>query len=85
MDEENFLHIFYMNDEQRVISVQVNHSFFFDPNDPFKQPKIEYFKLQPAEAKVFKIEAPEGSIPYVKKWQNHVLLSYYNQKDEHKL
>jgi hypothetical protein len=81
MDEESFLKIYYMNDEQKPITVQVNHAFFFDPNDLTKQPKIEYFTLQPAEARVFSIEVFDTkAIPFVKKWQNQVLLTYHNQK-----
>lgn len=76
MDELYYLYIYYMNDEQKPITVQVNHYFFFNPNDPYKEPKVEYFKLDPAEAKVFKIEVPENSIPYVKKWKDVVLLTY---------
>ena len=76
MDELYYLYIYYLNDEQKPVTVQLNHYFFFNPNDPFKQPKIEYFKLDSCEAKVFKIECPEGSIPYVKKWPNQVLLTY---------
>lgn len=81
MDETNFLYVYYMNDEQRPITVQINHSFFFNPNDPFKQPKIEYVTLQSCEARLFEIEAPEGSIPYIKKWPNQVLLSYQDLKE----
>lgn len=76
MDELHYIYIYYMNDEQAPITVQVNHVFFFDPNNPLKPPKIEYFTLEKSEAKVFKIECPEGSIPYVKKWRQQVLLTY---------
>jgi hypothetical protein len=76
MDELNYLYIYYMNDEQKPVTVQINHLFWFDPNNPFKQPDIEYHTLQACEARIFKVEAPENSIPYVKKWQNKVLLSY---------
>lgn len=76
MDEQNYIQIYYMNDEQKPITVQINHEFRFDPNNPHKEPMVEYIILQPCEARLFKIEAPEGSIPYVKKWQNQVLLTY---------
>lgn len=68
--------IYYVNDEQKPVTVQINHEFRFDPNNPFKQPDIEYHTLQACEARIFKVEAPENSIPYVKKWQNQVLLTY---------
>lgn len=76
MDELHYLYIYYMNDEQNPITVKLIHSLFFNPNDPYKEPKIEFFKLAPQEAKVFKIEVPENSIPYVKKWKDMVLLTY---------
>lgn len=76
--EENYIYIYYLNDEQTEVFVQVNHAFFFDPNDPTKQPNIKYTKLRPAEGKLFKIEVSEaeGFIPYVKKWKGKVLLTY---------
>lgn len=76
MDELNYIYIYYMNDEQKPITVQINHLFWFDPNNPTKQPDVEYITLEACEARLFKIEAPENSIPYVKKWQNKVLLTY---------
>ena len=76
MDELNYIFIYYMNDCKHSVTVQVNHSFMFDPNNPAKQPNIEYFSLGPAEARVFKVEVPENSIPYVKNWGNRVLLSF---------
>ena len=77
MDELNYLLIYYLNDEQKPILVQINHLFFFNPNDPLKQPHIEYVTLQPCEGK---IEAPENSVPYVKKWTNKILLTYQDHK-----
>lgn len=76
MDELNYLYIYYMNDEQQPITVQINHLFWFDPNNPHKQPDVEYHTLRACEARVFKIEAPDNAIPYVKKWKNQVLLTY---------
>lgn len=76
MDEFNYIYVYYLNDEQKPILVQINHSFFFDPNNPFKEPNIEYVTLQSCEGKLFRIEAPVDSIPYVKKWTNKILLTY---------
>lgn len=81
MDELHYLYIYYLNDEQRPMSVQIHHQFFFDPNNPMKQPNIEYTTLQSCEARLFKVEAPEGSIPYLKKWNNAVMISYYDLKE----
>jgi hypothetical protein len=68
--------VFYLNDERKPITVQINHHFVFDPNNPLVQPKIEYVTLQACESRVFDIEAPVDAIPYVKKWPNQVLLTY---------
>ena len=76
MDELNYIYIYYLNDEQKPITVQLIHSFFFDPNAPFKEPKHDFVTLQACEGRLFKIEAPQGSIPYVKKWTNKILLTY---------
>lgn len=81
MDELNYIYIYYLNDERASVLVQINHSFFFDPNDPAKQPNIEYVTLEACEGRLFKIEAPQGSIPYVKKWPNKILLSYHDLKE----
>lgn len=83
MDEQNYIFIYYMNDEQRPMSVKVIHEFMFDPNNPTKQPVIEFFTLQSCEAREFRIEAPNNSIPYVKKWNNQVLLTYLEPKSRH--
>ncbi len=68
--------VYYVNDEQRPVTVQVNHHFVFDKNNPHLQPKIEYVTLKSCESRTFESEAPEGAIPYVKKWPNQVLLTY---------
>lgn len=74
--------IFYMNDENIPVVVQVNAQH--NP-DPLKfGDHITYETLQPSEGKVFEFTAPEGSIPYVKKWnrRNQVLLSYMPSSDQ---
>lgn len=81
MDELNYLYVYYLNDERAPVLVQINHSFFFDPNNPTKQPNIEYVTLEACEGKLFKIEAPQNSAPYIKKWPNKVLLSYHDLKE----
>lgn len=70
------MQIYYMNDEKKEIVVQVNGQLKPSPRNTYGEPTIEYFKLQPTESKVFFVDAPEGSIPYVKKWENVVLLTY---------
>lgn len=70
-----------MNDENIPVVVQVNAQ----PNpDPTRfDEHITYETLQPMDGKVFEFAAPEGSIPYVKKWnrRNQVLLSYMASTD----
>jgi hypothetical protein len=76
MDELNYIYISYMNDEPISVLVQINHQYFFDPNNPTKPPHIEYVTLLPGEKRLFEIEAPNNATPFVKKWSNKVLLSF---------
>lgn len=69
--------IYYLNDEHEPVLVRVNHQFTFDPANPFAQPKHDYVHLAPAESRVFDIDAPEGSIPFVKRWERRVVLLSY--------
>lgn len=72
------MEIYYMNDEKTAIQVQVNGQLQPSPTNPFGEPSIEYFELQPAEGRLFYIDAPEGSIPYVKRWTSpHLILLTY--------
>lgn len=71
------MEIYYLNDDNRPVSVQVNGQLKPSPTNPYGEPTIEYFTLQPAEGDIFYVDAPEGSIPYVKVWSTgRVLLSY---------
>lgn len=55
--------IFYFNDEDRIITVQLNTSDI-----------TGYETLQPHTGKLFTIDAPEGAIPWIKKWNYPVVL-----------
>lgn len=69
--------LYYFNDEKSTVTVQVNGQLRPSEFNPYGEPSIEFFTLQPQEARTFFIDAPEGSIPYVKRWENRmVLLSY---------
>lgn len=66
--------IYYMNDESVTLTVQINS--MPDP-DPTVWKHVNYEKLAPQEGRLFEFEAPEGSIPYVKRWNNHIVLLTY--------
>lgn len=61
--------IFYLNDETTPVTIRLIG------NAP--DYKNTYVTLQPQEGQTFEVEVPAGSIPFVKRWDNHtVLLSY---------
>lgn len=74
---ELVMKLYYMNDEKSSVVIQVNGQLRPSEFNPHGEPSIEFFTLQPGEARTFFIDAPEDSIPYVKRWENRlVLLSY---------
>ena len=70
-----------MNDENKPITVQVNGQLRPSLTNPYGEPSIEYFILKPQESKVFEIDAPEGSIPYLKRWETRQILLTYLPAD----
>lgn len=69
--------MYYLNDETVPVTIQVVSQCRPHPNNPYGEPSIEYFRLKPCEGRIFEVDAPESSILYVKRWDNHtVLLSY---------
>jgi len=73
--------VYYMNDEKETVLVQVNGQLRPSNVNPYGEPSVEYFSLQPQESRIFDIDAPEGSIPYVKRWESrHVLLTYLSKE-----
>jgi hypothetical protein len=67
----HYMDIYYLNDETRAITVQLNGS-----EGTF------YETLQPQEGRLFSIRARPGSIPWIKKWDYAVvLLSYCMPED----
>lgn len=74
--------IFYMNDENQNVTVQTVGQLKASPTNPHGEPTIEYFQLKPQEGRLFEIDSPEGSIPWVKRWENRiVLLSYVSSQE----
>lgn len=71
------MEIYYFNDEQKPVTVQVNGQVRPDPNNKYGSPTIDYFTLQPQQGKLFFVDAPEGSIPWVKRWETRVVLLTY--------
>lgn len=73
------MEIYYLNDEQAVVHVQVNGQLKPSDTNPYGEPTTEDFWLLPTEGKIFFVDAPENTIPYVKKWDHphkKVLLTY---------
>ncbi len=59
--------IFYFNDDKvdvtvRVIDVKGNNTLT---------------TLSPLKAQTFEFDAPEGAVPYVKRWSNNIVLLSY--------
>lgn len=66
--------VYYFNDEQKPITVRIFDATY----DPTFQTDNQrhYHKLEPAEGKMFDVELPEGTVPFIKKWVNMVMISY---------
>jgi hypothetical protein len=66
--------IYYLNDEDRSVTVQVNGQLRPSLTNPYGEPTIEYFKLGPKEGRMFDVDAPDGAIPWIKKWSTPIVL-----------
>jgi len=64
--------IFYLNDETAPVTIKLIGSAPDYTNT--------FITLQPQEGQTFEIEAPEGSILFVKRWDNRTILLSYTQK-----
>ena len=62
----HYIDIYYINDETREVTVQLNSS-----EGTF------YEKLKPQEGRLFSIRAPKDSVPWIKKWDYPVVLLSY--------
>lgn len=70
------LQVYYINDEDKPITVNVNDVNFLAAVDSGKDLSAFYHVLKPQEAKLFSLEVPDGSVCYVKRWPTHLMLSY---------
>ena len=77
------MYIEYINDESHPVTIRVNHQLQPSLYNPHGEAKNEVFILKPQESKLFYIDAPEGSIPYVKRWENRVVLLTYSHLPSH--
>jgi hypothetical protein len=65
--------VYYMNDEQKDITVRIIDLTFSHTGGDNSH---LYIRLQSCESRVFDLQVPEGAVLYVKKWKDAVLLSY---------
>lgn len=63
------MNIYYLNDESETVTIMLVS----------KDPKVNntYSELKPQEGKMFTFDAPENSIPFVKRWNNRMILLSY--------
>jgi hypothetical protein len=66
--------VYYFNDEKIPITIQVNSC-------SSKGYSTDYVRLKPLEGKVIEFDAPEGSIPYIKRWETRQILVSYLRAD----
>jgi len=65
------MQIYYMNDESQNITVRVLHGLSKLGDGSLDE---EFFTLEPQCAKLFTVRAPEGFIPYLKRWNSRLVL-----------
>lgn len=68
--------VYYFNDETAPVTVDVNHKSMMNEYGIYKFKMEEKIVLQPRQGQVFEIDAPVGSIPFVKKWDHRVMITY---------
>jgi len=70
--------VYYFNDESVPVTIQTISIPELNSNNPYPLPDVKYEVLNPAQGKVFEFEAPDGTIPFIKRWNRHnmVLISY---------
>jgi len=74
--KDNFIEVYYMNDRDIPVTVEVQHKTLQDEYGIYKFRMGEVTIMQPKQAKLFKVEAPYGTTPFVKTWESKVLISY---------
>ena len=65
--------IYYNNDEHKTVTIRV----ISEPKNIMDQDFIRYETFKANEARVIELDAPEGSIPYVKRWESGQILVTY--------
>lgn len=64
--------IYYLNDESLPVTIRLI--------GPVPDVANTFITLNPQEGKEFEIDAPEDSIPFVKRWDNRTILLSYMKK-----
>jgi hypothetical protein len=67
--------VYYFNDENRPLNIKVQPMPTGEV--PMQDVNIEYHLLEPQKGQMFEFTAPEGSIPYIKRWNQFILLITY--------
>jgi hypothetical protein len=68
--------IYYLNDEQMPMHVAIKDDEFYAALNNGEDLSRWHVTLQSCESRVFDLVCPPGSIPYVKKWPQMVMISY---------
>ena len=72
--------VVYINDEKTSITVKIQGVAFFDALDNGESLDKYFHVLRPAECKVFDLDMPANSSPYIKKWPGMVMISYIDDQ-----
>lgn len=70
------LEVFYMNDTKTPMTVRVVNKSTNSFNGQKKFLMNEVTVLQPQQSKIFEVDAPVGTIPFIKSWEGIVLITY---------
>jgi hypothetical protein len=68
--------VVYINDEQKEIMVRVNDRAFYDALNSGGDLSSFDVTMKSCEIRVFELDAPDGAVPYIKKWKNVLMISY---------
>jgi hypothetical protein len=76
---EGKMKIYYFNDKKEPVIVRVVHQDRPSEINPSGTLNINYYQLSPQEGKLFDVDAPDNTIPFLKTWDRQVLLSYIQE------
>jgi hypothetical protein len=71
--------VVYINDEQKEITVRVNDRAFYDALNSGGDLSSFDVIMKSCELRVFELDAPDGAVPYIKKWKDVLMISYIEQ------